>query len=317
MNRRLLLSVGAALTSGALLGIGFSIGSYTETLTASKLRVSQNSTVIKTKLGKLEYAIAGSGKPLLMIHGTGGGFDQGLRFAHRLIEKGKQVIAPSRFGYLQSDFPIDPSPENQADNLVELLDRLGIEKLPVVGGSAGALPAVHLALRHPGRCSQLILLVPAANLTNRDPVEFTAFEQFLVGRLLTSDFWFWATTKLAPSQMIKTLLATNPLLLEEVGPEERQRAEIILRELQPISQRTKGMHNDALYAGSAATIDLASIRPPMLIVSTEDDLFGTAETARTIAARVPAARLVIYPSGGHIWLGHDEDVANEIMQFIQ
>ncbi len=317
MNRRVLLSVGTAITSGALLGVGFSIGSYTDTLAAAKRRVSQNSVVIQTEHGKLEYAVAGSGNPLLMIHGTGGGFDQGLRFAHRLIEKGVQVIAPSRFGYLQTDFPKDPSPENQADSLVELLDHLGIEKLAVVGGSAGALPAAQFALRHPDRCSQLILLVPAANLTNRDPVEFTAFQQFLVSRLLTSDFLFWATTKLVPKQMIRTLLATTPQLLEEVTPEERQRAEVILHELQPISQRTNGMRNDALYAGSAASIDLASIRPPMLVISTEDDLFGTDETARTIAARVPTARLVIYPSGGHIWLGHDEDVANEIIQFIQ
>ncbi len=317
MNRRVLLSAGSVLTGAALLGVGFSVGSYSDTLAAARRRVSRNSVVIRTRLGKLEYAVAGSGKPLLMIHGTGGGFDQGLRFAHRLIEKGVQVIAPSRFGYLQSDFPTDSSPENQADNLVGLLDHLGIERLPVVGGSAGALPAAHLALRHPDRCSQLILLVPAANLTNRDPVEFTAFQRFLVGRLLTSDFWFWATTKLAPKQMIKSLLATTPQLLEEVTPEERQRAEIILHELQPISQRTMGMRNDALYAGSATSIDLAGIRPPMLIVSTEDDLFGTDETARTIAARVPAARLVIYPSGGHIWLGHDEAMANEIMQFIQ
>lgn len=31
--------------------------------------------------GTLEYAVAGSGRPLLMICGTGGGFDQGLGFA--------------------------------------------------------------------------------------------------------------------------------------------------------------------------------------------------------------------------------------------
>jgi pimeloyl-ACP methyl ester carboxylesterase len=178
------------LTGAILFSAGVSVGSYTDTLAASKRRVSQNSTVTQTKLGKLEYAIAGSGKPLLMIHGTGGGFDQGLRFAHRLIEKGTQVIAPSRFGYLQSDFPMDPSPENQADALIELLDHLGIEKLPVVAGSAGVLPAAHLALRYPDRCSRLILLVPAANLSNRDPAKFTAFQQFLVSKLLTSDFWF-------------------------------------------------------------------------------------------------------------------------------
>jgi pimeloyl-ACP methyl ester carboxylesterase len=62
----------------------------------------------------------------MMIHGTGGGFDQGLLFAHRLRESGFQIIAPSRFGYLRSTFPVDASPAHQADVLVELLDHRGI-----------------------------------------------------------------------------------------------------------------------------------------------------------------------------------------------
>ena len=33
----------------------------------------------------MEYAIAGTGPPVLMIHGTGGGFDQGLAFAEPLV----------------------------------------------------------------------------------------------------------------------------------------------------------------------------------------------------------------------------------------
>ena len=56
---------------------------------------------------------------------------------------------------------------------------------------------------------------------------------------------------------------------------------------------------------------------PTLILSCEDDLFGTAETARRLAALIPNARLKIWPEGGHIWLGHDADVAHEIAAFGQ
>ena len=70
-----------------------------------------------------------------------------------------------------------------------------------------------------------MLLVPAANLTNRDPVEFTALQRLAVGAVLGSDFWFWALSRLAPGQMIRTLLATDPALLDRVTPEERRRAE--------------------------------------------------------------------------------------------
>ncbi len=252
-----------------------------------------------------------------MIHGTGGGFDQGLRFGQGLIAREFEVIAPSRFGYLRSDFPPDPSPARQADVMAGLLDHLGIERLPVAGGSAGALPAIQFALRHPDRCSELILLVPAINLGKRDPVEFTRLQQFLVSKLLASDVWFWTFLTLAPETLIGTLLATDPGLLRTVPEQERERAYLILNELMPISRRSRGMMNDGHFAGTPAELDLSRIAAPTLVVSAEDDRFGTAETARMIAAGVPSARLVVYPSGGHIWLGHDEDVADEIAGFVR
>jgi len=91
-----------------------------------------------------------------MIHGTGGGFDQGLHFAQRLAVAGWQVIAPSRFGYLGKPFPADTSSEAQADAFADLLDAMRIERLPVLGGSASALSALQFALRHPRRCSALV-----------------------------------------------------------------------------------------------------------------------------------------------------------------
>jgi pimeloyl-ACP methyl ester carboxylesterase len=42
------------------------------------------------------------------------------------------------------------------------------------------------------------------------------------------------------------------------------------------------------------------IAVPTLILSCGDDLFGTATTSRLIAERIPAARLIVYPDGGHI-----------------
>jgi pimeloyl-ACP methyl ester carboxylesterase len=276
----------------------------------------QRGLTIPTRSGRLEYAVAGRGDPFLMIHGTGGGFDQGLRFGQGLAERGMSVIAPSRFGYLGSDFPKDASAAAQADALVELLDHLGIERLPVAGGSAGALPAAEFALRHPDRCSHLVLLVPAMNLTGRDPVEFTALQRFLVGKVLTSDFWFWSLMATMPGQLTGTLLATDPALLETVPAAERERARLILRELMPISRKVQGMANDGRMAGQPTTIDLGAIRTPVLVLSAEDDRFGTADTARRIKAALPGARLVIYPEGGHIWLGHDSEMSDEIAAFV-
>lgn len=314
IRRRTIL---AGLGGVALAVGGYATGAYRASMDATERRLDRRSSVIDTTAGALEYAVAGRGAPLMMIHGTGGGFDQGLLFAHRLRELGFQIMAPSRFGYLGSVFPDDASPVHQADILVELLDHLGIDRIPAVGGSAGALTAAEFALRHPERCSHLVLLVPAANLADRDPVDFTALQRRAVDLVLGSDLAFWALSSLAPGQMIRTLLATDPILLKQVEADERRRAELILGGIRPISRKIDGLRTDAYWAGTPSPTAYDRIEVPTLILSVEDDLFGTAETARLLAERIPDARLVIYPEGGHIWLGHDADVAEEIAAFIQ
>jgi pimeloyl-ACP methyl ester carboxylesterase len=162
-----------------------------------------------------------------------------------------------------------------------------------------------------------VLLVPAANLTERDPVEFTAVQRIAVELVLGSDLAFWALASLAPGQMIRTLLATDPALLEQVGPEERRRAELILDGIRPIGRKSDGLQTDAFWAGTPSPTAYERIVVPTLILSFEDDLFDTAATARLLARRIPDANLTIWPVGGHIWLGHDADVAREIATFVR
>lgn len=274
------------------------------------------SATIATPSGVLEYAVAGSGPPLLMIHGTGGGFDQGLLFTEKVAGQGVQVIAPSRFGYLRSSFPADHSSQAQADAFVALLDHLNIDKVVVAGGSAGALSAVEFALRHPERTSGLILVVPAANVQGHDPNQMSPAQEWMVRRLVTSDFLYWSARKVAPRQLIGFLLATDPALLEQVPADEHARAYRILDQMLPISARWQGMLNDARLAGHPNKMDFRTIRIPTLIISAEDDRFGTAATSKAIARQMPSSRLLLFPNGGHILLGHDGESAREIVRFV-
>ena len=311
-RRQWVLGAGAV----AMLGGGYAWSRFQHALRAAEQRISGQSSTIPTPLGTLEYAVAGSGAPLLMIHGTGGGFDQGLHFTSALRQREHKIISPSRFGYLHSDFPADPSLTNQADAFANLLDHLGIDRLPVMGGSAGALSATAFALRHPDRCAALILLVPAANVSGSDPVEMTALQQKAVRSLLNSDFLYWLTLELAPERLIGTLLATDPRLLMKVSSSERARAFAIVSNIMPIHARAKGMLNDALQAGHPSKVDFSLLTMPVLVISAEDDRFGTAATARKIAEIAPHAELTILPDGGHIWLGHDDEVAERIQTFL-
>lgn len=306
----------AALSAAALAAAAVTFAKFETDLDRAEHRLADASRIVKTRFGDLEYADAGSGPAMLMIHGTGGGFDQGLLFAENLKANGHRIIAPSRFGYLRSAFPAEPSSENQADAFADLLDALGIERIVVAGGSAGALSAAAFALRHPDRCAGLVLLVPASNLGDADPVRMSAWQKSLVERLAGSDFLYWSALKLGRSRLVATLLATDPGLLENAPAEEQRRADRILQTMLPISRRTRGMLNDARLAGSPVTFDYAAIRVPTLILSAEDDRFGTAGTARKLSGMIPNARLVIYPTGGHIWIGHDAELAGEISSFM-
>jgi len=314
MARRRRWLIVAALVGVAAVAVAVP---YRADLRTARDRLEGRSATIETASGIMEYAAAGSGAPLLMIHGTGGGFDQGLLFTEKLAAQGVQVIAPSRFGYLRSSFPADHSSEAQADAFVTLLDHLKLEKVVVAGGSAGALSAVQFALRHPDRTSALVLIVPAANVEGHDPNEMSPTQEWVVRRLVTSDFLYWSGRKVAPKQLIGFLLATDPALLKQVPPDERNRAYRILDQMLPISARWRGMLNDARLAGHPAEVDFGRLGVPTLIISAEDDRFGTADTSRAIAQQMPSAQLLMFPTGGHVLLGHDEESASEIARFVK
>jgi len=112
---------------------------YRRDIRAARARISSGSKLANTPSGLIEYADVGTGSPVFVIHGAGGGFDQGLEFAQPLIDAGFRIIAPSRFGYLRTPLPKDASPMAQADAHASLLDVLRLEKVAVVGISAGAV----------------------------------------------------------------------------------------------------------------------------------------------------------------------------------
>ena len=85
-------------------------------------RIRGGSTVIPSPFGDIEYAEAGTGQPVLVIHGSGGGFDQGGLLAGAVLGDNVRWIAPSRFGYLRSTFHQGATFDDQAHAYAFLLD---------------------------------------------------------------------------------------------------------------------------------------------------------------------------------------------------
>ena len=306
--------------TGLLVGaVGVLLFFFGQDMDELQMRVAGRSQTLRTAYGQVEYAVAGHGFPILVIHGSGGGFDQGLEMAGPLAEYGYRLIAPSRFGYLRSSYPDAASPEMQADAFTALLDELSLRTVLVFGGSAGALSAIQFAIRHPERCDALVLFVPASFAPEREPNEAPLEGPFagpLMRTLLGSDFMFWLSVTFAPDSMTRIVLATEPAIIKNAGMEEQLRVTRLLRHILPVSARTEGLLLDMRTAGAPPRYELDRITCPVLAVSARDDLYGTAASAEYIAAEVAESKLVLYETGGHVLVGRNEDVWREIASFL-
>ena len=119
MRPRLAVTGAVAGVIGVILGIAALLiwWRFDRDIKLASARVARGSLLIATRCGPIEYQGAGTGVPLLAVHGSGGGYDQGMAFSGALAHQGIRVIAMSRFGYLRTPMPTDASAAAQADAL--------------------------------------------------------------------------------------------------------------------------------------------------------------------------------------------------------
>ena len=313
---RIMSPVAAIASFGFLAAI---YRAYWRDIRKAQARVSTGSSIINTERGPMEYASIGEGAPLLVVHGAGGGFDQALDFATDLNRAGFRCIFVSRFGYLRTPLPVDASPEAQADQYARLLDSLCIPEGAILGISAGGPSALQFAIRHSQRCSALVLLVPATFAPSGAGIHPSSpwVTRLLTDTVLKSDFAFWLMIRLARRTVIENILGTPSQVAESVSPAERERLQTILMNILPVSRRRAGLLNDGAVVSSLRRFDLERIEAPTLLISVEDDRYGTFPGAQYTAGQIRNARFSGFPTGGHLWLGHNEEVSTAVRNFLQ
>jgi pimeloyl-ACP methyl ester carboxylesterase len=314
--RRIVFPLTLALATALAAGIA---ATYRRDIGQARQHASARSRVAQTRCGPIEYAAIGDGPPVLVVHGAGGGFDQGLDLGAPLAASRFRVIAMSRFGYLGTPLPADASATAQADAHACLLDALDIPRAAVVAFSAGAPSAMQFALRHPQRVSALVLVVPAAFVPRAGgapSLRTPAASHRVLAAALGSDMLFWAAARLARSRVVEAILGTPTSVVRHASAEERDRVERMLRHILPVTRRRLGLLNEAAIVAALERYPLERIAAPALVVSAADDLYGTLDAARYTAAHIPGARLVEYPSGGHLLVGRQRALIAEIVAFL-
>ena len=113
---------------------------------------------------RLRVRFGGDGPPLLLIHGYPRTSATWHRVAPELITSGFTVVCPDLRGYGRSSKPIIRDDHRQqakravADDLAELMTQLDLDRFAVVGHDRGGHVAFRLAMDHPSRVTQLVII---------------------------------------------------------------------------------------------------------------------------------------------------------------
>jgi pimeloyl-ACP methyl ester carboxylesterase len=140
-------------------GVGF-LAATSEDTAPGRLRFR----TISTPRARLSIMDAGTGPPILAMHGLGGTKGSFLPTVAALADRDRfRVIAVDLPGFGDSDKPLGAAYDAHyfAQVAVDLLDALGLERAHLIGNSLGGRVALEIALRHPDRVGRLALLAPS------------------------------------------------------------------------------------------------------------------------------------------------------------
>lgn len=259
---------------------------------------------VTTAAGEVEYTDQGEGQPVLFVHGSPGGGDQGALMTRFLVPHGFRIVAPSRPGYVGT--PLDDSratPDAQADLSLALLDHLGLDRVAVMCWSGGGPSSYRLVAGHPERVSALVALAAVSGpYTFEHPHE----ESILAGRL---GHWLMKEMRRhTPKQVVKTLAgeegdltkAQVAELVEHIWNDPEKRAFTLDLTETVSGDRTAGLKNDATQFPLIEDLGLGSGAVATLLVhGTADADVPPAQSDHALAA-IPGAEILRVADGTHL-----------------
>jgi pimeloyl-ACP methyl ester carboxylesterase len=276
---------------------------YVRDMRRAYQRTRGTSKVVSSAYGDLEYAAGGAGPVVLVIHGSGGGFDQGVLLAQAVLSDGFHWLAPSRFGYLRSTFHAGATFDDQAHAYAALLDHLGIDRVAVVALSHGGPSALLFAVLHPDRVSSLTLIsAGVASLADANQAKANQKGDALTW-VFQRDYRYWAVTT-AFRRRFLSLMGVSDAVIAGLTTEERELANRVVEFMNPVSQRSAGVRFD--HQAAMPNERIAAIRAPTLILHAKDDTLQLFRNAEFAAATIPGARLVSFERGGHLLLAVEQ-----------
>lgn len=260
---------------------------------------------------RLVVTEVGSGPPLVCLPGGPGRAaayleDLGGLSASRTLV----LLDPRAVG--RSEVPADPTTLHATrlvDDVEALRVDLGLERLDLLGHSAGTIVAQLWAAAHPDRVGALVLVTPTAALQGfgRDDVA-------AIRAARSAEPWYAdaAAAQEAldagapPAQQQALVRATRPFFYGRW--DERTQAHAATADTQSSKRAELGFAAGVAPDPDRVRAALAEVAGPVLVVGGERDALTGVEAVHHVAAAFPAGRAVVLPGAGHFpWV--DEPAA--------
>ncbi|MCS6844579.1 MAG: alpha/beta hydrolase [Caldilineales bacterium] len=237
---------------------------------------------IRSEPIELAYSEIGSGPPLVLLHGLGGGQDNWQLQVPALAPR-YRLILPDLRGHGRSPKPKGPyRMEQMAADVAKLLRRLEAWPAHVLGLSLGGAVALQLALDEPRLVRSLVLV-------NTLP------------KFATAD---WRQRMLGVRRFVAAYVLGMDRIAEQVAgrlfPKPEQgllRAEAAAH----LARNDLAAYRASLWAVARfdVTPRLSKIACPALVIAGDQDTTLPLEPKRRLAEQIPGARLLVVPNSGH------------------
>lgn len=260
----------------------------------------------RARVGDLElfYELDGTGEPLLMLMGLGGEHGAWQLVRVELARRHRLVLLDNRDAGQSDEARGGYAIGDMAGDALGVLDRLGLERVHVIGASMGGAIAQHLALQAPTRVATLVL---ASTWGRTDAFLRAVFGgwRLLVERLSPEEFLAvqspWAFTA-------RFLEAPPP---EVVALQTARRERGLLRSVAAYQRQV-----DACLGHDLLGL-IALLRTPTLVLTGEDDILTPPRYGRALVAALPRAEMTLLPASGHAcFLESPKPFVERVLRFL-
>lgn len=239
---------------------------------------------------KVYYEIYGEGEPLLLLHGNSGSIENYIYQIPELSKHFKVVAVDSRAQGRSTDSDKEITYALMASDMSELIDKLNLGKVNIVGWSDGGNIGLELAYAHPDKVLKVVAF--GANYTHEnwmappDSVVMAPDDPIVV----------------KISGMIKNLGTAAERLSADPS-----RMPVIKKKLEDLYSNYPNFTHDQLK-----TIDV-----PFLIVAGDHDVIALDQTI-ALFTNLPKSELFIVPHASHLVPAENPDLINsEVIRFLK